>query len=135
MKKVVISRTVVIKDLLIKDLLYIQIITFWETNRILSSSSKTASIMDAKLTLISSSSTLKQSVLGTYFSRWGHTHSSDERCLCLIKCSSEALQYLPFFWSTKTQVVAFCNYSNSCYTYFLLARTFWGISLEFFYQT
>ena len=41
-----------------------------------------------------------------YFSRWGHTHSSDERCLFLMKCSSETLQYLPFLWNTTTQVVA-----------------------------
>ena len=34
-------------------------------------------------------------------------HSSKIRGLCLMKCSSEMLQNLPYFWNTKTHVVFF----------------------------
>ena len=34
-------------------------------------------------------------------------HSSEIRGLCLMKCSSETLQNLPYFWNTKTHVVFF----------------------------
>ena len=29
-------------------------------------------------------------------------HSSEIRCMCLMKCSSETLQNLPYFWNMKT---------------------------------
>ena len=32
------------------------------------------------------------------------THSSEIRGLCLMKCSSETLQNLPYFWNMKTHV-------------------------------
>ena len=32
------------------------------------------------------------------------THSSEIRGLCLMKCSSEMLQNLPYLWNTKTHV-------------------------------
>ena len=38
-----------------------------------------------------------------------HTHSSEKRGLCLMKCSSEILQNLPYFWNTKTNAFfSFC---------------------------
>ena len=35
------------------------------------------------------------------------THSSEIRCLYLMKCSSEMLQNLPYFWNTKTHIQFF----------------------------
>ena len=34
-------------------------------------------------------------------------HSSEIKGLCLMKCSSETFQNLPYFWNKKTQTVFF----------------------------
>ena len=36
-----------------------------------------------------------------------HKHSSEIRGLCLMKCSCETLQNLPYFWNTKTTLSFF----------------------------
>ena len=51
-----------------------------------------------------------------------HTHHSSEvRGLCLMKCSTETLENLPYFWNTKTHIVfphfLFCAtllFTNEC---------------------
>ena len=41
------------------------------------------------------------------------------RYLCLRKCYSETLQYLPFFWNTKTQVIIQIRAIHTFYWHFL----------------
>jgi len=36
-----------------------------------------------------------------------YIYSSEKRGLCLMKCSSEMLQNLPYFWNMKTHVHSF----------------------------
>ena len=47
-------------------------------------------------------------------------HSSEIRYLCLMKCSSETLQNLPYFWNMKTHVDFFIFYFVSWYMIFSL---------------
>ena len=42
-------------------------------------------------------------VVQVHYIKYVH-HSSEMRGLCLMKCSSETLQNLPYFWNTKTYV-------------------------------
>ena len=44
----------------------------------------------------------------TWFTKAHIDHSSEMRGLCLMKCSSEMLQNLPYFWNMKTHILFFC---------------------------
>ena len=47
-------------------------------------------------------------------------HSSEIRGLCLMKCSSQMLPNLPYFWNTKTHVVFFVFHFVLCTLFSLM---------------
>ena len=46
-------------------------------------------------------------------------HSSEIRCLCLMKCSCEMLQNLSYFWDTKAHDVVFFKVFHIVLLYFV----------------
>ena len=49
-----------------------------------------------------------------------HVHSSEIRGLCLMKCSSEMLQNLPYFWHTKSHIFFLVCFSFHATLFFAL---------------